>query len=256
MISAIEEAGAKMWATGWRDEWFCNCESNIKRLCATVNGQLFEDLAKSINHSNTQSVDYFRQGIVHIVHSLFMRVLFFCVGAPFVNPHGTDDLDRLRSKLKSSNEKLLQTLTEVDHSLELLEQCRIDAELGRMSNLIDCFSADANVLLAPRFGIEQHKADGRVKVRPIDHFSWASVGRNKREQKAYSVNSAYDTTEKIVHETLDDLAHTMTRFHHVFGSSLGLYKADIDAAFRRIPIRPDDRWASGIAMKVQGKVVC
>ena len=32
-------------------------------------------------------------------------------------------------------------------------------------------------------------------------------------------------------------------------------QADIDAAFRRIPIKPEHRWASGVAFKINGKVV-
>jgi len=123
-----------------------------------------------------------------------------------------------------------------------------------MSPLSDVASLQNDVLLAPRFGILQQKADGSEKVRPIDHFSWSSEGKSKQQKKLSSVNSAYDTDETITHETLDDLAHTMKRFHNIFGCAPGLYKADIDSAFRRIPIKVQDRWASGIAMKVDGQV--
>ena len=43
-----------------------------------------------------------------------------------------------------------------------------------------------------------------------------------------------------------------TRVHIMTLSKL--WQADIDAAFRRIPIKPEHRWASGIAFKVNGKV--
>ena len=33
-----------------------------------------------------------------------------------------------------------------------------------------------------------------------------------------------------------------------------LWKADIDAAFRRIPIKPEERWMCGIAFMVDGQV--
>ena len=33
-----------------------------------------------------------------------------------------------------------------------------------------------------------------------------------------------------------------------------LWKADIDSAFRRIPVKPDDRWLCGIAFMVGGQV--
>ena len=34
-----------------------------------------------------------------------------------------------------------------------------------------------------------------------------------------------------------------------------LWKADIDSAFRRIPVKPDDRWLCGIAFMVDGQVM-
>ena len=33
-----------------------------------------------------------------------------------------------------------------------------------------------------------------------------------------------------------------------------LMKADVDAAFRRIPVKPDERWMCGIAFMVDGQV--
>ncbi len=38
------------------------------------------------------------------------------------------------------------------------------------------------------------------------------------------------------------------------GEVPGLWKADIDAAFRRIPVRPEHRWACGVAFKVEKQV--
>lgn len=34
-----------------------------------------------------------------------------------------------------------------------------------------------------------------------------------------------------------------------------LFKADIDSAFRRIPIAPEDQWMCGMVFKVDGKVL-
>ena len=33
-----------------------------------------------------------------------------------------------------------------------------------------------------------------------------------------------------------------------------MFKADIDAAFRRIPVKPAHRWACGVAFRVMGRV--
>ena len=45
-------------------------------------------------------------------------------------------------------------------------------------------------------------------------------------------------------------------FVEVLGVIPGLFKADIDAAFRRIPIKPAHRWACGVAFRVKNKVFC
>ena len=34
-----------------------------------------------------------------------------------------------------------------------------------------------------------------------------------------------------------------------------LWKADIDSAFRRVPVKPEDRWLCGIAFMVDGQVL-
>ena len=68
-----------------------------------------------------------------------------------------------------------------------------------------------NVRLHPRFGIEQGvKADGSVKVRPVDHYSWhAGHRRSKRRRKAASVNGHCLLTEKLSHDHVDDIVDGM-----------------------------------------------
>ena len=106
------------------------------------------------------------------------------------------------------------------------------------------------VLLHPRFGVEQEKPGGRVKVRAVDHFSWCTG----RCGKVDSVNGHVAPCEKMTHDTLDSLAQVMSAFVELVGEVPGLAKADIDAAFRRIPIRPDQRWACGVAFMIVGQV--
>ena len=68
-----------------------------------------------------------------------------------------------------------------------------------------------NVRLHPRFGIEQGiKADGSVKVRPVDHYSWhAGHHHSKRRRKAASVNGHCLLTEKLSHDHVDDIVDGM-----------------------------------------------
>ena len=57
-------------------------------------------------------------------------------------------------------------------------------------------------LLHPRFAVENVRADGSVKVRPVDNFSWSAFG----EKKDGSVNGFVQPSEKLRHDTLDTLA--------------------------------------------------
>ncbi len=97
-----------------------------------------------------------------------------------------------------------------------------------------------------RFAVVQERPDGTQKVRPIDNMSWSTHGPSgTKRQKRGSVNGHTVPAEKMSHDTLDTLAMTMKKFVSKVGCVPGLLKADIDAAFRRIPIRPQHRWAYG-----------
>ncbi len=147
-----------------------------------------------------------------------------------------------------------------------------------------CQEADASseVLLNPRFGVEQEREDGSTKVRAIDNFSWSAsaheqspggVGARRRIMKKGSVNGYTTATEKIAHDTLDAFAEALVLARALLGCIPGLLKArhqaigardvrhcsacaqaDVDSAFRRIPVLACHRWACGVAMKVAGQV--
>ena len=100
--------------------------------------------------------------------------------------------------------------------------------------------------------------------------------RTKRQLKANSINGYTWPQEKMRPDTLDKFIGVLKKSVAVAGCLPGLWKvescvserifsacsiteckADIDAAFRRIPVKPAHRWTSGIAFKVNGKVrVC
>ena len=60
--------------------------------------------------------------------------------------------------------------------------------------------------------------------------------------------------EKVHHNHIDDLAAGMAKFLLLLGTLPGLFKADMSAAFHRIPLKPAHRWAAGVAYKA-GDVV-
>lgn len=144
----------------------------------------------------------------------------------------------------------MSTLSESDLSEQLLQSARDDASLARMSEPVECEDVSSiDYLLAPRFGVVQCKIDGSTKVRAVDHFSWSRFRFDKRRQKAESVNGTFDTDEKVRHDSLNALEKYMRMFWMIVGVVPGLFKIDIDSAYRRIPARPEDRWASGIAFR-------
>ena len=56
------------------------------------------------------------------------------------------------------------------------------------------------------------------------------------------------------HDTLDALVDAMRMHVKMCGTVPAILKVDIDSAFRRVPLRPSDRWAAGVAFKVDQEV--
>ena len=133
---------------------------------------------------------------------------------------------------------------------------REDAEKGRMSvpQSIDDIDLGAH-RLHPRFGVEQGtKDDGSLKIRAVDNLSWSGVSGRKRRKLGASVNGHCRIPDALRHDHIDDLMEASTSLHDTFGEAPGLWKADIDSAFRRIPIVASMLWSAMIAFLVDGKV--
>jgi len=105
------------------------------------------------------------------------------------------------------------------------------------------------------------RADGSRKIRPVDHMTQSQV------------NGSTVTQEKMRHDSLDVLFEIMRRMTSFSGVSfawacvplcagavtpllallvqvpLVMYKADIEGAFRRIPLRPEHRKYAVVAFK-------
>jgi hypothetical protein len=68
-------------------------------------------------------------------------------------------------------------------------------------------------------------------------------------------NAATAPGEKLEHETLDLLLQAMRFTAQRSDVGLSLWKADIDSAFRRIPIKPEHRAFAWICFKYNGHAV-
>ena len=69
------------------------------------------------------------------------------------------------------------------------------------------------------------------------------------------MNACTQPHTKTFNEGMDCLIGVMRRFHELTGKVPHLFKADIDSAYRRVPIRADHRWAAGVVFLHQGIAV-
>lgn len=180
------------------------------------------------------------------------------IGVPCLSP-AEADLDSLRQNIADRNRVLVDTLKEDAQSKMLLEATRNDGKLGRMTKPVRLDASDLSTqLLHPRFGVEKIKADGVRDVRPIDNFSWApypkrgSRGKRRKLQKLASVNGHVVPRETLHHDHLDVLTLALREAWVRTGIVYGLFKIDIDSAFRRLPICPEHWWAASISFLAEG----
>ena len=84
----------------------------------------------------------------------------------------------LKASCQTHNTELLPQLREDSNANELLRLANEDAKLGCMSSPKPAQAHErSEILLNPRFGVEQLKEDGSVKVRAVDHLSWSPSSR-------------------------------------------------------------------------------
>jgi len=181
-----------------------------------------------------------------------------------------------------SNAELLQSLREDDNSHALHELAMEDFRLGRMSEPVHASSIDwSSVRLVPRFGVEQGlKPDGSAKIRAVDHMSWSASHGQKRKRtraqvKEESINGHTVVPEKVSHDHLDKLLLLLRLVFMLSGVVPWLWKADVDSAFRRVPLDGSPAllqlfcpkhvrfvlsgahvWASGVAYMVDNVAWC
>ena len=192
-----------------------------------------------------------------------------------------------------SNEALRETLREDPHSEWILGHTTAEAELGRMTAPVSWEEGRPmeGCLLHPRFSRDTVKEDGSLKLRGVDHFSWSDGGGKQESVNGFTVPgvtakglrprqrcccalSGLFAGEKLKHDTIDQLEGAMKSFVDMCSEIPWLCKAclvseprpastsllcfclqaDIDAAFRRIPVKPEHRKWCGVAFKRGCKV--
>ena len=110
-----------------------------------------------------------------------------------------------------------------------------------------CRSAPRDALLAARFGVEQGLTEhGDVKVRPVDDLS--ASGKSCLlvlaclHWSVYAgVNGCCEQEEKLTNDGVGLLFQVAREFTEQVGEHPSLWKADIDSAYRRLPLKAADR---------------
>lgn len=174
------------------------------------------------------------------------------IGAPIQAP-GAKDVCAVQAHISEANAVLLRKLKEDKVSRWLMKHAVEEARAGRLAppTSIGAGQIPSEVLLHPRFAVSKTKEDGSLKHRAVDHLSWSAFG----EKKNGSINGTTRPSETLSHDTLDALHRALIQLRELTGLAPHIFKADIDAAFRRIPVKPDQRWACGVAWKA-GEQVC
>ena len=230
--------GADLWNSGACDKWFDGCDESCRRLAFGVNGPQAEALSRISSHSDSSCFDLFRFGA-----PLYGDLPLSGNGVPCSHPTPASP-EVLQSKALSRNTKLFKRLNNDKFAKQLFDLTVHDAHLGRMTlpTLLRVVSDTCPLNL--RFGVEQgiNKLDGSVKIRPVDDFS------------ASGVNSCCRPLERLSTEGLDRLFLVCRHLVDAGGCVPLLWKADIDSAYRRIPILMAHRWAASVVFACEGKV--
>ena len=142
---------------------------------------------------------------------------------------------------------LLQVLAKLksdDHAAALLKLSIGEVGLGRLVGPLKVEEVDmAEGSIASRFSVVQGVLpDGEPKVRAVDNMTESKVNQSTAAQ------------EKLKYSTLDWLFVSMQRMMRDLACPLSMWKADIDCAYRRLPLLPEHRRHARVAFRSDGGV--
>ena len=164
-------------------------------------------------------------------------------GVPVEHPLVDGAVADLERDMTRNNRALLNSLREDGNSDVSFMKAQKDAELNRMSWPRPLVLADAlHSVLSPRMCIEQGiDKDGEPKYRAVDDFTRSHM------------NACTRPTEKLSCDTLDAVFRTLRELSVKLDGPLAMFKADIDAAFCRLPIAASQRRFAKIVFLHHGK---
>ena len=221
IVRQIEFEAGDLVSSGAAARWMLSASPEVRSVAKGVNGPLLERLAHRAGFEDLACIEFFRWGA-----PAAGPLPPSGSGAPTARDKAMPVVDLLRSAEKV-NAAMIASLREDKHASELLRVTAQDVAAGRMRDLSKVGDLDLNsVILSPRFGVEQVKSDGSVRVRPIDDLS-----RSK-------LNGCTSVAEKFRPEGVDLLFETSKRLALETDEPIAFFKADVDSAFRRVPASP------------------
>jgi len=235
MVERIESFGSDLWEAGEVADWMLAADEDTKQISEEVNGPLFETMAEFTKFVDGDTPEVFRHG-ASVVGTLTCSGL----GTPKCYP-APKSVDELAGSCYDKNVKLLKSLRPVpeSHAVELLTQLEAETKSGRMSGATAVEELDlSSVLLARRFGVDQGS-----KLRAVD------------DETANEVNQSCQPTEQLHNDSVDAFIELIKCFYRRCGVRPSLFKADVDAAYRRIPAKLEHRWLLWIVFMVGNTVV-
>ena len=229
VLRDLEQRAEELVRNGECKAWLEDADPYIKIISESVNGPLLAELALEIGYHDPSCVDIFRRG------GCLMGLLDVSGNGKQINPAPHDSIDALRASALSRNLSLFRTLKEDAHSEQWLALTKTDARMYRMTppTRLDKMGVHwdlAECIVAARFGVLRG-----AKVRAVDD-----------ETKA-GVNACCSVAEKLSMDGVDLLVYLLRQFRGKCGVLPHLWKADIDAAFRRLPLCVEHRWAAHVA---------
>ena len=197
-------------------------------------------MAKKVLHHDRDCVNLFREG------GPLLGTLCYTGNGTQISLPEHASIPALLEQCSRCNSALFAAVKEDEaHSLDLVKLCVDDANLGRMSfpKIAGHVDLDGRVF-SPRFCIEQGvRADGTQKLRAVDDFTRGGC------------NPCTAASEKLHYDNLDVFIASLRAMAKQHSTALELWKADIDAAYRRVPVAPEHRKFAWVVFKRLGKPV-
>ena len=237
VVRDVERLDLELRTNGAAASWLTDADDETKAISRGVNGPLGELLARATGFTDLKVMEVFRTGGP--------------IAGTLAQPVGTEPKDfpaptspeALADGCEQRNQKLLDSLTDDPHSDFLLQQTLDDVAAGRMTAPTAQHETGLKGrVVSRRFSREQGtRKDGTLKLRAID------------DETACGTNATTQPTARLCCDGADVLATLALLFAQLTGEAPGFWKADVDKAYRRIPVAPSHRWLLWVCFSHKGQ---